>query len=96
MGQTEVYEFLKKERELGNEQFFSVKEIKNRLKEQGMSNGVIEKLNEDLARLNLHDYLDMKIGGKLSDWNRMFRIKSRYLNTTKYKNTSIKDKVSEV
>ena len=96
MGQSEVYEFLKKERELGNEQFFSVREIKNKLREQGMSNGVLEKLNSDLARLNLHDYLDMKIGGKLSDWNRMFRIKRCYLNTQKYKNTSIKDKVSEV
>lgn len=96
MGQAEVYEFLKKERELGNEQFFSVREIRDKLKEQGLTNGQLEKLNMDLAHLNIHDYLDMKIGGKLSDWNRMFRLKIRYLNTTKYKSNSTKDKVSEV
>ena len=82
MGQMEVYEWLKNQRESGKEQYFTTKEVEKGLTQAGFSNGTIKNLRVDLIKLTVSGYLEMidldKSG--LNNYNRVFRIKKVYCN----------------
>lgn len=78
MGQIEVYEWLKKKREFGDD-WFSVADIEAGLQEQGYTNGVIYGVRGDVIKLEWSGYLEATKLGKLSSWKRVFRIKAKYI-----------------
>lgn len=82
MGQIEVYEFLKRQRELGEERFWSCREVEDACRQNGFSSGMLVSVRGDLVRLEVSGYLDAMIQ-KLG-WRRTWRIKAKYvIRTTK-------------
>lgn len=78
MGQEEVYFWLRTQREIGINDYFSISDVKNGLKVKGYSNGVIEKVGKHLIRLEGSGFVEIKVSGKVRDWKRLFRLKSEY------------------
>lgn len=82
MGQIEVYEWLKRQMKTGDLRYFTAKEIEKGLNDEGLVeskgyvNGNVKIL---LIKLEAYGYLDTKRRGKLSDYNRTFRIKEKYI-----------------
>jgi len=82
MGQIEIYEWLKKQFRTGDVRYFTAKEIEKGLNDDGLteakgfSNGNVKIL---LIKLEAYGYLDTKRKGKLSDYNRTFRVKEKYI-----------------
>lgn len=82
MGQTEVFEWLKKKRISGDESFFYPREIEKGLKELGFSNGTLCNIRGDCFRLwqggngclELYDY---DTTGS-TNWMKGFRVKKKY------------------
>lgn len=79
MTQTEVFDFLKEQRNI-SDKFFSVREIEKAIKDKGTSNGSIYGLRMDVVRLWESGFLDCKEeGNKFSfRWRRYFRLKKKY------------------
>lgn len=75
MGQIEVYELLKRERDTGNESYFSVSEIEKLMSQNGFKNGMIKSVRCSVLMLYEYDYLESVTSGKWSDWKRLFRVK---------------------
>lgn len=78
MGQIEVYLWLKERRARSN-RFYSVSDVVDGLKVQGLSNGALHGVRGDLLRLELSGYLDAKTTGDLSRWVRLWRLKLKYV-----------------
>lgn len=77
MGQTEIHEYLKKQRMMGNDHYFSVKEVEVAMKECGVSGN---RIGVKLLKLHHWGYLEIKakpiIPGKpWYGWNRQYRAK---------------------
>lgn len=69
--QDEVYDFLKAERERGNHEFFTSKEV-------WVALGKVfpyVNVNRALVKLYAHNFLEFKMTGKLTDWRRMYRFR---------------------
>jgi len=81
VGQIEVFNWLKKQRLTGSDKYFTLEEIEKGLKESGCSNGMLRALRGDILKLELYDYLDVKLEGKFLTWNRKYRLKDKYLLT---------------
>jgi hypothetical protein len=87
MGQNEVFEWLRDQREIGNDQYFLPKEISIGLKSKGFSNGVLNNIRGDCfclwqcgnGCLEMYDY-DLK--GR-TNWLKGFRIKKDYVRGAK-------------
>ena len=73
----DVFEFLKSQRESGNNQFWTIKEVQVSFRNQGFSRGVIEGIKGDLVKLEVTGYLDGLV--QRNGWNRAWRIKSKYV-----------------
>lgn len=71
MGQREVYDWLKKRREEGD-QWYSKKEIEKALKDEGMSNGSLIGLSDDLFRIAQTKLVQMK-GEGVREYKVVFR-----------------------
>lgn len=83
MGQIEVYEWLKRQRESGQHRFFSIGEIEAGLKENGASCG--RNTRSNLLSLRMYGYVETSMTSRLSDWRMLFRIKKKYTATKKRK-----------
>lgn len=71
MGQRDVYDWLKKRREEGD-QWYSKKEIEKALKDEGMSNGSLIGLSDDLFRIAQTKLVQMK-GEGVREYKVVFR-----------------------
>lgn len=80
MGQREVYDWLKCQREFGNHSYFSIREIANGLKKNNMEGDVLKKVRSDIPPLLRAGFLEHRINGKVWDWYRLYRIKKKYLS----------------
>lgn len=78
MGQIEVYNLLKELRLSGDNRFFSSADVIKMMKDKGYSNGVLDSVRRNIISLEMTNYLDVKMSGKLRDWKRLFRIKRKY------------------
>lgn len=81
MGQIEVYEWLKKQRSSGDLRYFTAKQVEKGLVEDGLtpSNGYTNgSVKVALLKLESAGYLDARRQGKLTDYNRSFRLKDKY------------------
>lgn len=80
MGQIEVYEWLKNQRRSGNQDYFSIEDIRKGLKEK-KQNGCSNRYNNirvAVIQLEAHNYLEVKLTGKSRAWFRLFRLKKEY------------------
>ncbi len=59
MGQTEVLAWLKNKRAYTDE-YFTAKQIVKGLQEQGVSNGSIKNIHNNLLKLTVYQYIDCK------------------------------------
>jgi hypothetical protein len=84
LGQIEVFELLKRERQTGSEKFYSVSEVEKLMKQNGYTNGCIKTVRSSLLLLYEFEYLDSVTSGKWSDWKRSFRVKDKYLEEKKH------------
>lgn len=80
MGQIEVYEYLKSQRERGNHKFLSVTDIQKGLKERSYSNGIIKNVSINLIKLEHYNYVEFRMSGNLRDWKRLYRLRIDYCN----------------
>jgi hypothetical protein len=78
LGQIEVFEWLKKQRQTGNDQFFSVKEIEKGVTDCGLFNGNGRGVRGAIIMLEAYDYLEVDYRGRYTDFGRVFRIKKKY------------------
>jgi len=76
MGQIEVFEFLKSQRQSGVDSFFSCRGGEGALRWKGFRSGVIKGVRGDLVRLEWSAYLEAKIEEKA--WVRCWRVRSKY------------------
>ena len=60
MAQRDVIKFLSDMRAMGNDNYFTVKEVQRGLKERGFGNGVIFGVSNDLFKLALFGQLEWK------------------------------------
>ena len=81
MGQIEVYEWLKKQRMTGDDRYWRPKEIERGMHDAGYDQCRRSSLMRNCNMLYQYGYLEIKMTGKFSDWQRMFRVKSQYLKT---------------
>ena len=81
MSQGIVFDWLKKQKELGNDSFLSYKEIYEGMKQDGydLNMGSVAR---QVNRLWQWDFIDMKL---VSYWQRTFRIKCKYTRRKKRK-----------
>lgn len=82
MGQVEVFEWLRDQRECGDDDFFYPKEIEKGLRSKGLSNGALEHIRGDCFRLwqSGNGCLEMKdfdLKGQ-TNWMKAFRVKKQY------------------
>lgn len=59
MAQTIVYDWLKKQRGL-SDKWFDVKEIKENLQAEGLSNGALQGIHADLYKLSQYELIECK------------------------------------
>lgn len=79
MGQIEVYEYLKNKRLKGDDDYYSVDEIRKGLKEQEYNgSNSYRNVSASCIQLEAHGYLDVKMTGKTRAWFRLFRLKDKY------------------
>lgn len=79
MGQVDVYLFLKKCRQLGDNSFYSVKQVEEALRNLGFTNGVLQGVRGDLTKLTVMGYLDTQNARGLSEWPGRFRLKRKHV-----------------
>jgi hypothetical protein len=81
MGQVEVFEWLKNQREGGRDCFFSIKEIEDGLRAVGNTDSLIG-LRGDVFRLCICDYVEYQDLDKtgLNNYKKVFRCKLKYCN----------------
>jgi len=79
MGQIEVFEFLKTQRLSGNEDYFSIEEIKKGIPIDNGSSNSYRNVRSSLIRLERHGYLETKMTGNWRAWHRLFRLKEKYI-----------------
>lgn len=60
MGQIDVYYWLKNQYEIGNTQWFTVQEISKGLKDNGATNGMLDKLRVDCIKLAVSKCIKVK------------------------------------
>ena len=82
MGQTEIYEYLKKKRVCGEDRFFTIKEVETHLADLGQNP---KNTGTKLLKLYNHGYLEIRVkplvkGRPWHGWNRKYRIKEKYKN----------------
>ena len=74
MSQYNVLKWLQDKRQYTDE-YYSVKEIENGLKENNIQNGWTKTIRGDLIKLERSGFLESKILGRWSNWNRLYRAK---------------------
>lgn len=81
MGQFEVYEWLKNQREIGNESFFTPKEISEGVYGASESGKVRLPVWNDVVSLAVHGYLEFESKDKtgFNNFYKAYRIKKEYL-----------------
>jgi hypothetical protein len=83
MGQIEVFEWLKKMRRCGDNNYFFPKDITKGLKNQGLTNGCLCNVRGDCFRLYQggNGCIEMKDFDKkgITNWKKAFRVKEVYL-----------------
>jgi len=80
VGQIEIYEFLKRMRQTGDDRFFTYEQIFKGAKDMDTTENRIG-CRRQVNQLCNYGYLELKMTGKIMDWQRTFRLKKRYLNT---------------
>ena len=78
MGQIEVYNWLAKAAKTSN-RYYSIREITEGLKLDGLSNGSLTGVPQDLVRLTLSGYTDSETIGNIVSFKRVFKLKDKYL-----------------
>jgi hypothetical protein len=76
LGQIEVYEWLKMQRQSGNDAFFCVRDIERGLRECGCFHDYKTKVWAAVANLEAYGYLEVQKAGSRSDFRRVFRLKT--------------------
>lgn len=79
MGQIEVYEWLKQQRLLGVDDYFSIDDIRQGLKRSYCDNVRYNGVRVAVVKLESSGYLEAKVTGKIRAWFRLFRIKKEYV-----------------
>jgi len=85
MGQIEVFDWLKNQRMTGVEDFFSPKEVFKGMVQSGIisinsPSYVVGSVSVALAKLEAYGYLEMRVCGRWSDWQRRYRIFEKYVS----------------
>jgi hypothetical protein len=76
MAQRDVYDWLKNKRGFSDE-YFSIRQVQDGLRELGLSSGVVKGVWEDLISLELADFVEIKMSD-LHSWKRLFRLRKKY------------------
>ena len=75
MGQFEVYMWLKTQKEIGNDKYFTTKEIEKGLKDNGATNGMLKGIRVDCIKLVVNKdiiMLDLDKTG-FNNYNKVFK-----------------------
>lgn len=78
MGQIEVYNWLYKAGKK-DDRYYTIKEVTQGLQAEGLSNGSLSGVPQDLLRLSLSGYLDSEVEGNIIVFKRLFKLKQKYL-----------------
>ena len=81
MTQSDIFDYLKKQRLKGNDEYISVEKVEKYLKRRKQS---LNRVGVKLLKLHHWGYLEIKVKPKVKGkywhgWNRSYRIKMRYL-----------------
>lgn len=79
MAKKEILEILRYERIKGNNNFFSVPEITEKVKKHPYYSCNPRNVWLSVVKLEADDYLDIKREGKWRDWRRTVRLKNKYV-----------------
>ena len=88
MGQDQVFQWLKDQREMGIDEYFDPVEITKGLKNQGLSNGQLHGIRGDCFKLWMqgNGCIEMKDFDRkgITNWMKRFRIKKQYCRVIIY------------
>lgn len=87
MGQVEVYELLLRRYDSGDRSYHSMKEVRHLLKSEGLEYGNAT-VRACLLRLEGWGFIESKMTGTLTNWNRRFRVKKTERRETPLTNIS--------
>ncbi len=77
MGQIEVYEFLKRQRQQGDDRYYSIRDCVRMMNRMGYSES-FESVRKAFLMLEKYGYCDYKLPS-FNGWNTRFRLKDKYL-----------------
>lgn len=83
MGQAEVLNYLKVLRCTGSEDFVKARDIIKGLKDQGATNGSLEKVRANLVKLEVFGFIEGRIDSKNGNWLRVWRYRNTGKNVQK-------------
>ena len=79
MAQSEVYDWLLQQRQLGNDTYFTIKEIASGLKSLGVEGDVERKSRRAIPGLLRCGILEHRINMNIMDWKRTYRISNNHM-----------------